>query len=336
MPCLDPRRVILRAVPDTVPRPEDFEVIEATPQTTLEDGQVRVRACLFGLNAGLRSRLGTGRSTTFGPAIGIGDTPESDAVAVVTASAHPGFSTGDTVVGSIPWTTSAQVQGGSLRRIDPGSDPLRHLTILGHVGRTAWVGLVTVGRLAPGQTVWISAAAGGVGTCAVQFAQRLGARVIASASGAERLAYLSDTLGVDAVMDRRRDLPTQLGALAPDGIDLYLDSVGGEHLTTALAALRNNGTAVLAGRVGGSDHLPVLHDTSLLIRKRLSLKGFSVTDHPGAQAEVEQFAADADNQPDLRPVATVRLGIDNLPEAFCDLFAGGFIGRGVVEVGSQG
>lgn len=323
------QRVILSAIPGSRLSSDDFSVIEDDRPTRLRQGQVRVRPLLFGLNAGLRNRLGTGRSTTFGPAVGVGDTPRSDAIGVVTASEAGCLSVGQTVVGTLPWASVAVVRAQELATISPADDPIQHLTTLGHVGRTAWAGLVSVGRLRPGQTVWISAAAGGVGSCAVQIADRLGANVIASAGGPGRVGFLRDVLGISAVADRRLDLRGQLEAFAPDGIDLYFDAVGGDHLRLALDLLTPGGTAVLVGRSGNSEHGPVLDDTSQLIRRRLTLAGLSVMDHPEAAGQLLAFA---DQARPLHAAATVAYGMAAIPESFSALLAGEILGRAVVDV----
>ena len=290
---------------------------------------------MLGLNAGLRVRLGTGSSTTLGPAIDIGDTPQSDGIGVVLESRCAALDPGDTVVGLMPWATESVVAGALLRRLDSAADPLRYLTLLGHVGLTAFAGLVTVGQLQPGETVWISAAAGGVGTCAVQIADRLGAKVVASASGRDRLEFLRRDLKITNVVERKHDLGPQIREVAPEGLDLYFDSVGGDHLSTALDVMRERGRVVLVGQMHGDPQVPILGDTSGLIRKRIRLSGFSVTDHEDARPELESLVLRTDGERPMVGVASVRRGIEAVPSAFCDLLAGHSIGRAVVDLRSE-
>lgn len=331
--------VRLTRVPGQRPEPADFTIVPVDPPAALGPAQVRVQSLMIGLNAGLRHRLGTGRSTALGPAIDIEDVPCSDAVAVVTESNHQNFSVGDHVVGLLPWATECVADADQLRAIDH-DEPLRHLTLLGHVGLTAYVALFTIGRLSASDTVWISAAAGGVGTCAVQLAQARGATLIASAGDDERLEFLRTSLGVDLVVDRRLDLEPQLRELAPAGLDVYIDGVGGDHTRAALAVMRDGGRVVAVGRAGNLDHEPVLQDTSALIARRLSLTGFAVTDHEDQRAALNRMVTDieASSHRRLQPTATVRHGFNALPDAFCDLLAGRIIGRGVVDLAatSQG
>src|SRR3954447_26687839 len=134
-------RVVLGRIPVDGPVPSDFRLVSDEVVSALGPDQVRVRPRWLGLNAGLKARLGTGQSTTLGPAIDLADTPQSDGVGVVVESRHAGLEIGDTVIGPLPWATSAIVSGAHLRRLEATADPLRHLTILGHVGLTAYAGL---------------------------------------------------------------------------------------------------------------------------------------------------------------------------------------------------
>lgn len=165
----------------------DFEVADAevgAPGT----GQVLVGLRMLGLNAGLAHRLG-GEGTAYGPAVALGDVPTSDAVVEVLESGHGDFQPGDLAACKLSWRTAAVLDADELRRIDlpvtASQDDLAvHLTILGHVGFTAWTGMIHVGAVLPGETVCVSGAAGGVGSCAVQFAKAVGAIVVGVAGSA--------------------------------------------------------------------------------------------------------------------------------------------------------
>lgn len=326
------QRVELARIPGERLTAADLAVRDDGTDAPLKTGEVRIRALFFGLNAGLKSRLGTGMSTPFGPPIGLGGTPQSDAVGVVLESRNAALPAGSLVVGPLPWADVSVSGAAGLRLLDPSADPLQHLTLLGHVGMTAYAGLVSVAGLAEGETVWISAAAGGVGTCAVQLAQVLGATVIASASGRQRLDFLREELGVQHVVDRNHDLTAALRRCAPEGLDVYFDAVGGDHLRAALPLMRDGGRVVLAGRVGGQRHAPVLENTSMLIRRGISMVGLRSLDHARDRRALESLVARAELISPMRSVATVRTGLSSLPEFFVDLLAGRCIGRGVVDV----
>ncbi len=328
-------RIVLARVPGERLEPTDFELRSDRGPTEDPGGDVTIAASAFGLNAGLRTRLGTGRSTTLGPAIEPGDTPRSDAIGTVTASERPDIQVGDVVTGLLPWARVSTVDGSGLRVLAADADPLRHLTILGHVGKTAHAALITVGRLRAGETVWIPAAAGGVGSCAVQIAMRAGARVIASAGSPAKLDHLRDTLGVADVFDRHEDLAQALERHAPDGLDVHLDLVGGDSLRAALAAMRERGRIVVAGRAGDAPTRPILEDSAELISRRISMIGMSVTDHPQAQCELEAFVEHHEERRPFTPSATTFHGLTEMPRAFCALFSSEVIGRGVVDVSRE-
>ncbi|NYF97462.1 MDR family NADP-dependent oxidoreductase [Janibacter cremeus] len=327
--------IVLARVPGETLEPADFELRGEQLALTDPGGDVTVAASTFGLNAGLRTRLGTGHSTTLGPAIDPGDTPRSDAIGTVTASDRPDIQVGDLVTGLLPWARVSTVDGGGLRVLSPDADPLRHLTILGHVGKTAHTALMTVGRLRAGETVWIPAAAGGVGSCAVQIALRAGAHVIASAGSPAKLDHLRDTLGVADVFDRHEDLAQALERHAPDGLDVYLDLVGGDSLRTGLEMLREHGRAVVAGLAGAAPTRPILQDSAELISRRISMIGMSVTDYPHAQSDLEAFVEHHEERRPFVASATTHHGLAEMPRAFCALFSSEVIGRGVVDLRNE-
>ncbi|MFT4287890.1 zinc-binding dehydrogenase [Nocardioides sp.] len=320
--------VRLARVPGTRVSADDFALCD-TLAPTPGDGEVLVRTAGLGLNAGLRHRLGTGRSTTLGPALDVGDVPRSDGVGTVAVSSDPALPVGTVVTGLLPWAGLAALPAAGLSVVDATTPLTELLTLRGHVGLTAYVALSRAG-LRPGETVWCSAAAGGVGSCAVQLARAMGARVLASAGGRERVGFLRDELGIEYVLDRTGDLGVQLDGAAPEGIDVYLDLVGGDHLAAALPRLRDRGRVVLLGRVAGATEIRLDH--AAMIRRRLEFVGVSVTDHPDALPELHALLDAA--TPPLRPVATVHHGPAAIAPAFADLLRGGSLGRGIVDVTS--
>lgn len=326
--------VRLAAVPGSVLKPSDFTVdaLDSEPDSVLPAGYVEVRSEYIGLNAGLRSRLGSGAATTLGPSLGIGDTPKSDAVARIIRSENARFLVGERVVGLLPWQSSATVPADGLRHLDQAIPSIDALTLVGHVGATAYAALVHLGNVGPGDVVWISAAAGGVGSCAVQFARALGATVIASAGGAERTSYLRDTLGVLRIIDRTEDLEAALDHQAPQGIDVYLDLVGGDHLSAAVPRMNVGGRIVIVGRSGPKTNHSVLNDSGIIISKRLKISGLSVTDHSDAYARVTDLVNQvAKTAEPFVAAATVSKGWASVPEAFSDLLQGRVLGRSIVQ-----
>jgi NADPH-dependent curcumin reductase CurA len=221
-------------------------------------------------------------------------------------------------------------------RIDPRLAPLpTWLGLLGQTGFTAYVGLTRIAELRPGDTVLVSAAAGAVGTAAGQFARLLGAdHVIGTAGGPDKCALLVKEFGYDAAADYRAEpVRDALARLAPDGIDVYFDNVGGEQLAAALHALRTGGRIALCGMMSqfGGDRRPA--DINQLIQavlKRLTLRGFIVRDHDDLRPEFERRVAGWLAEGRITARETVVDGLDNAAEALLSLLRGGNIGKMLV------
>ena len=183
----------------------------------------------------LRGRMNAGPS--YAPGFELGRPIVSRVVARVIASRHAGFREGDLVWGFLDWAERCVVpRGEGLHRIDPGlGRASQFLSVLGMPGLTAWVGAIEIGRPSPGDTVYVSSAAGAVGQLAGQFAKRAGARVVGSAGSAAKVDFLLQRCGFDAAFDHRSvDLDEALRTHCPRGIDLYFDNVGGSTLEAAL------------------------------------------------------------------------------------------------------
>ncbi|WP_113716853.1 MDR family NADP-dependent oxidoreductase [Arthrobacter dokdonensis] len=299
-------------------------------------GQVLVRLRRLGLNAGLANRIG-GPDTPYGPGIRPGDVPASDAVVEVLDSRSDAFATGELALRKSPWRSIDAADAGELRRIpaELADLPLEaHLSVLGHVGFTAYTGMVRFGAVRAEDTVFVSAAAGGVGSCAVQFAKALGATVIGSAGSVEKLGLLR-SLGVDAVFNHHDGAALALlRAAAPEGIDLFYDNVGGAQLEAALEALRFGGRVVICGAASqygkGSGRRGPANYTRL-IYQQLTMRGFDVTSNEDLRPEFESAAARWLRAGTVRSVHTVLDGFDRTPEAFAALLSGGGSGRMIVN-----
>lgn len=335
---MDAQEVQLASYPDGAIAAKNFTIAPASiPE--LADGQVKVRLRRLGLNAGLANRIG-GPDTTYGPGIKPGDVPGSDGVMEILESRSPSFAAGDLAVGKTQWRSLDVLDADGLRRI-PASEsdvPLEtHLTLLGHVGFTAYTGLMRFGGVRPEDTVYVSGAAGGVGSCVVQFAKAVGATVIGSAGTAEKVRLLRD-LGADAAVNHH-DGPALdlLRDAAPDGIDLFYDNVGGEQLEAAMEALRFGGRIVICGAASqygkGSDSRgPVNYQR--MIFSQLIMRGFDVTSNEDLREEFETEVAGWLREGKVRSFHTLNTGFDQTPEAFASLLSGGNLGRMIVDCDS--
>ncbi len=226
-------------------------------------------------------------------------------------------------------------------RIDPQLAPLpTWLGLLGQTGFTAYVGLTRIAELRAGDTVLVSAAAGAVGTAAGQFARLPGAeRVVGTAGGPDKCALLVKEFGYDAAADYRAEpVRDALARMAPDGIDVYFDNVGGEQLAAALHALRTGGRVALCGMMsqfGGDRRSADLNQLIQAVLKRLTLRGFIVRDHDDLRPEFEERVAGWLAEGRITARETVVDGLDNAAGALLSLLGGGNVGKMLVRLGTE-
>ncbi len=323
------RAVVLAARPQGEPRESDFELREV-PDAEPGEGEVAVRNVFVSVDPYMRSRM-SGIRTYVDP-YGVGDAIDGAAVGRVTVSRDARLAEGDWVLSRLGWRESGVAPADELRKLDPAlAPPSSALGVLGMPGLTAWVGLVDIGEVREGETLYVSGAAGAVGSIAAQIALRKGLRVIGSAGSAEKVEWLA-SLGVEAF--NYRETPVK-DALA-DGIDVYFDNVGGPQLEAALGALRPFGRVIACGaisRYNDERAEPGPRNMALVVTNRLRLQGFIVLDHAGRYrdflAEVGPWVAAGE----LVYRETVLEGIERLPEAFAGLFRGANVGKMLVRVG---
>ncbi|TXS39373.1 NADP-dependent oxidoreductase [Streptomyces sp. OR43] len=250
---------------------------------------------------------------------------EGRAIGRVVDSRHPGLREGEIVFHRQGWRTHTVVtreQARTIPRFD-GVPLSAHLSILGGTGLTAYVGLTRIAGFRAGQDVFVSAAAGGVGTATGRFARLMGAgRLIGSTGRAEKAAHLTEHVGYDEVFDYHSGTVAELlTRAAPDGIDLYMDNVGGEHLEAAISALREYGRIVRIGTIAqyNSTGTPyALRNLPDIVEKSLRMEGFLVRNHPEVQEELYEFI-----------VPHLQSGRVTLDETVVDGFGGivdGFLG----------
>src|SRR5689334_5133324 len=226
--------VVLAARPEGEPKEADFEVREGPPRSA-DDGQLVVRKVFVSVDPYMRGRM-TGVHT-YVPPYAVGDAIEGGAVGRVVESNDDRFAKGEWVVSQLGWREQGVAAADRLRKIDPSVAPPSYaLGVLGMPGFTAWIGLVDIAEVREGETIYVSGAAGAVGSTAVQIARLKGLRVIGSAGTAEKVEWLQG-LGIEAFNYRE----TSPGDALADGIDVCFDNVGGVQLEAAMTALRPHG-----------------------------------------------------------------------------------------------
>jgi NADPH-dependent curcumin reductase CurA len=340
---LSGREVQLASYPLGEPRRSNFRIVEA-PVRDPRPGEVLVRNTWTSVDPGLRLRLAESAPAGYfapfrlrAPLDGIMTVGE------VIESRADGFAAGDTVWHASGWRDYAVVTDrapalgglGTLTRLDTRLAPAqRYLGPLGGMGLTAYAGLFDVAGLREGDIVWVSAAAGAVGSLAAQFAKLRGHRVIGSAGSDEKVSYLLDELGLDAAFNHRAGrVEDLLRAAAPEGIDVYFDCVGGDHLEAALGALRRWGRVALCGAVSQYGR-PQRGPANLFqaTANDLTLRGFRGSSHLHRMGDMMRDVSGwlADGR--LRYRETIVDGLERAPEALARMLAGETIGKTLVRI----
>lgn len=319
--------------PQGWPVPEDVELAEV-PVPEPRPGQVLVRNRFLSVDPYMRGRMND--SASYAAPYRVGKAMWGGAVGEVEQSADERFPVGSAVRHGKGWRTHAVCGPDELERVDAGAAPLSaYLGVLGMPGLTAWVGTFDIGQVRPGETVWVSAASGAVGSLAGQLAKLAGCRVVGSAGGADKARALVDDLGFDAGLDHRAgDLEGQLRAAAPEGIDVYFENVGGEHLRAALAVLNPFGRIAACGMISSyNDARPGPDNLFLIVGKKLTVRGFIVSDHAARTSVFERHVGALLREGRIRYPETVVQGIDGMFDAFLGLLRGGtHVGKLVIEV----
>ncbi len=328
------REIRLVARPRGFPDEELFEIAES-PILEPSDGQVLIRNAYFSVDPYMRPRMNDVRS--YVAPFTLGEAMTGGAVGRIAVSRSPEHAEGDWVVHQLGWREWALSDGSGLRPIDPAAAPVSTaLGVLGMPGFTAWYGLFEIGRPKEGETVFVSGAAGAVGSAVGQMARVAGCRVIGSAGSAEKVAWIRE-LGCDAAFDYRERSPREaLAELAPDGIDMYFDNVGGDHLEAAIGALRTYGRVVACGsisRYNDAEPTPGPRNMFMVVTKRLRLQGYIITDHGDRFGEFARQATEWVRDGRLQYRETIVEGIENAPSAFLGLLRGENIGKMLVAVG---
>jgi hypothetical protein len=330
------REIRLKKRPAGIPDESDFEVAEVrVPEPG--QGEALVRNIYMSVDPYMRGRMNDAPS--YVPPFELSKPLEGGCVGQVVASKTGALQVGDYVLGMKGWREFYLSDGGDLAKVDPRLGPIQaYLGILGMPGMTAHVGLLEMGRPKPGETVFVSAASGAVGSVACQIAKIKGCRVVGSAGSDDKVSWLLDTAKIDGAINYKRaeNLSAEIGKLFPDGIDIYYENVGGKHLDAALDNMKPFGRIVLCGMISqynATRREPGPSNLFLAITKRLTLQGFIVSDHMDKRA---QFLADMGNwirEGRIKWKETIVEGIENAPKAFIGLFKGENFGKMLVKIG---
>ncbi|GAB0101661.1 NADP-dependent oxidoreductase [Nocardia sp. JMUB6875] len=329
------REIQLAARPEGVPTAANFALVER-PLPELAQGQILVRNTWMSVDPYMRGRMDD--KPSYLPPFGLGEALEGSAVGEVIESRSSAIPVGATVTHFLGWRELAVVDAETATVIDTGlAEPHHYLGALGTPGLTAYAALTTIAPVRDGDVVFVSAAAGAVGSVAGQIARKLGAsRVIGSAGGSAKTRLLTEEFGFDAAVDYRAgDLGGQLAAAAPEGIDVYLDGVGAEHLKVAIEAMRPGGRIALVGAISGYNGAApeFTPDLYLAATKEITLRGMLVTSHLARFGEYIGRAAGWLADGTLRARETVYEGLEQAPAAFLGVLSGANTGKMLVRLG---
>ena len=327
------RQIVLVETPKGKLGPEHFRLAEA-PMPTPRDGEVLLRVRLISLDAANRAWM---QGATYREAVTAGTVMAGGAIAEVVESKAPGFAAGDLVFADTGWQDYAALPGKRLIKV-PKIEPMtRLLSVYGIAGLTAYFGLLNIANPKAGETVVVSAAAGSVGSIVGQIAKIKGCRAVGIAGGQAKCDWLVKDLGFDAAVDYKSgSLFKALKEAAPKGIDVYFDNVGGDILEACLFQMNNGGRVACCGAISAYDGAAPPAGPrgvpGLIVVKRLTLKGFIVTDF---FAEREKAMADLVSwvgAGKLKVEEDVIDGLENTPRALIGLLAGDNRGKRMVRV----
>ena len=334
-------QILLAARPSGLPKASDWE-LRTVPVPVPEPGGFVVAVEYVSIDPAMRRWIA---SSPVGTApVGIGTVMEAGAIGRVSASEHPGFAVGDHLYGAFGVQEYATSDGTGVTKLDPSLAPLTaYLGALGITGLTAYFGLLDVGRASAGDTVVVSAAAGAVGSVAGQIARIRGCRVIGIAGGPEKCRWITDALGFDAAVDYKADdVADRVKELAPEGVDVLLDNVGGEILDAVLLHLARGARVVLSGGLSQYNAAETRGPSNYLqlLGARASMIGFLTPDYAERYPEARRDLAGWLREGCLiSREQIVAGGVRGFPDALLKLYAGenrGTLILAVAPVGESG
>jgi len=332
------REIHLKSRPVGTPTADNFQLVE-TPMPKPAAGQFLVRNVFMSVDPYMRGRMMDRES--YVPPFQVGQAMDGGSVGQVVASEHPGFAAGDYVCGFATggWREYWLSDGTMMQKVDPNLAPLQaYLGVLGMPGLTAYSGFLRIGQPKEGETVFVSAAAGAVGSVVCQIAKQKGCTVIGSVGSDAKGAWLKREAGVDAVVNYKTcgNLSAAVKKAAPKGIDIYFENVGGEHLEVAIEHMNRLGRIVGCGMISqynATEPPPGPRNIILIVGKSITMQGFIVSNYiemvPSFFGDMGQWIRAGT----MKWEETIVDGIANAPQAFLGLFTGANAGKMLVRLG---
>jgi NADPH-dependent curcumin reductase CurA len=327
------RQILLKSRPEGAPGLDNFELVER-PVPKPGEGEVLMRTLYLSLDPYMRGRMNAAKS--YAKPAAVGEPMVGGTVGEIVASRNPKFSVGDIVLSYGGWQEYALSSGTALRKLDPAAAPVSTaLGVLGMPGMTAYVGLLEIGQPKPGETVVVAAASGAVGSVVGQIAKIKGSRAVGIAGGADKCRFVTGELGFDACVDHRApDSARALEAACPKGIDVYFENVGGAVQQTVWPLLNDFARIPVCGLIAQYNSPTPMPgpDMFSVLRKRLMLRGFIVSDFAAKQGDFLREAGEWVRAGRLKYREDIVDGLAQAPAAFLGLLQGKNFGKMLVRV----
>ncbi len=340
------QKITLAARPVGAPKDSDFKLVEA-PLPEPKDGEVLVRVHYMSLDPYMRGRMDDAKS--YAAPVPIGGTMEGGCVGEVIASKSDAFKAGDMAFGMFGWATHGCLPAKEMRKLDARLPITTALGVLGMPGFTGWYGLMELGRPKEGETLVVAAATGPVGSMVGQIAKARGLRTVAIAGGADKCKLATEKFGFDAAIDHRAyddagSLRKALAEVAPKGIDIYFENVGGKVFEAVLPLMNTFGRIPVCGMISGynagalggnvqsdvPDRLPMLWRSILV--KQMSINGFIISNHYDLYGKFLSEVAPLVASGEIAVLEDIAEGLENAPRAFMGLLEGRNVGKQIVKV----
>ncbi|MAX06402.1 NADP-dependent oxidoreductase [Gammaproteobacteria bacterium] len=329
------KQIHMLSRPEGTPSQEHFAIVDVDLPAPAE-GQVLVKNHYMSVDPYMRGRMRA--QGVYAEPYALNKAMWGGAVGEIVESNAEGLKAGDTVLSGGAWQDKFVADGSTMSKLTPfDKDKLSlYLGTLGMPGMTAYVGLFRFGEPKAGETVFVSAASGAVGANVCQIAKRHGCRVIGSVGSNAKAQWLLDECGVDEVINYKTcgDLTKALAEAAPDGVDVYFENVGGEHLQAAINVMNPYGRIAACGMISSYNQaqpIPGPNNLMLIVGKKIRINGFIVFDHNDMRA---QFLADMESwvsEGQIKTKETIVEGLDNAVDAFLALFTGDNFGKMIVK-----
>ncbi|GAD98269.1 oxidoreductase, zinc-binding dehydrogenase family [Paecilomyces variotii No. 5] len=340
------KALVFKKVPSEYPVPGEHLATETVPgdaNSPAPENGVTLKSLYASYDPYMRGRMRPAEVKSYAPAFQLGKPIDSAIIAKVLKSNNSKYKEGDLVIGQLPIQEYILLDGNSIGQIKPLDNPLGiedirvFLGALGMPGLTAYSSLYEIGKPKKGEVIFISAASGAVGQLVGQLAKHDGLKVIGSVGSDDKLEFITKELGFDGGFNYKKEKPADaLKRLAPEGIDIYYENVGGEHLEAALDAIKNFGRVVVCGMISQyntKEPYPIKNISNVLV-KRLDMRGFIVLDPGFADAYTEPHQKNVQKwikEGSFKALTHETVGIDNAAEGLVGIFHGKNKGKAVLK-----